>query len=109
MTRDQERSLWLNRAVAQKLRANPQAVVVKARVNLGRLRSRHTRGQAVRWLGEWQRLLDGPVDLIVVALESRSELSRELRQNSPFAGVLTPQERRDALAAFYESVQPART
>ncbi len=109
MTRDQERSLWLNRAVAQKLRTNPQAVVGQARVNLGRLQARHTRGQALRWLEEWRRLLDGPVDEVVAALESRSELAQELRQNSPFAGVLSPEERREALYAFYESVEPART
>ena len=43
--------------------------------NLERMR----RGQALRWLDEWERLLDGPVDKLLAALVSSSPKSRELR------------------------------
>jgi len=56
------------------------------------------RGVAARWLGECARLLDGPVDELLEAMTSRSERGCELRQNSPFAGVLTQRERGRILA-----------
>lgn len=55
------------------------------------------RGQAKKWLDEWERLLNGPVDRILAALTDRSLRGRELRQNSPFAGALTEEQRRVAL------------
>jgi len=48
-------------------------------------------------LRQWQELLDGPLDQLLMALTSPSQRSRDLRQNSPFAGVLTDAERLAAL------------
>lgn len=101
LTRDQRRSLWLGHAIAGKLVADPESVLTLARDNLERLRSQHTRGQASRWLGEWDRLLDGPVERILETLTSATPRARELRQNSPFAGVLTEQERAQVLQAWH--------
>jgi excisionase family DNA binding protein len=98
MTRDQVRSLWLGYAVAGKLAADPEAVIGKARANLRRLRA-DARGANDRWLGEWERLLEGPPSRILEALTGRTPRARELRQNSPFAGVLTDEERRRILQA----------
>ncbi len=100
LTRDQERSLWLGYALAGKLVADPPAVLEKARANLGRLQEGHPRGQAARWLKEWDTLLRGPVERVLDALTSRSPRARELRQNSPFAGVLTDNERTRTLESF---------
>ena len=50
------------------------------------------------WLQEWARLLDGPLVELLTALTSPTPRSRELRQNSPFAGVLTDAERLAVLA-----------
>ncbi len=100
LTRDQDRSLWLGYAIAGKLVADPQAVSEKARRNLARLQRVHARGTSSRWLSEWRKLLDGPVEGVLEALTSRTPRARELRQNSPFAGVLTEAERRRALSAF---------
>jgi hypothetical protein len=58
------------------------------------------RGQAKRWLHEWERLLDGPVDELLANLTSRSPKGRELRQNSPFSGLLSEEERHQTLAAW---------
>ena len=100
LTRDQERSLWLGHAIAGKLVTNPAGVLGRARANLARLQDLHPRGQARRWLDEWGRLLSGSPAAVLDALTSRSLRARELRQNSPFAGVLSDEERQQVLAAF---------
>jgi excisionase family DNA binding protein len=100
LSRDQQRSLWLGHAVAGKLVAEPSRVVEKARHNLAKLKVTHARGAGRRWLDEWERLLDGPVERVLDVLTSRTPRARELRQNSPFAGVLTEQERLRVLDAF---------
>ena len=98
LTRDQVRSLWLHQPVARRLVTDPERTLRRARVNLRRLTAAHPRGVAARWLGEWARLLDGPVDELLEAMTSRSERGCELRQNSPFAGLLTQRERARILA-----------
>lgn len=97
LTRDQTRSLWLGYAVAGKLVADPTGVLEKARSNLAHLRDVHSRGTANRWLSEWHVLLEGPISGVLEVLTSRSPRARELRQNSPFAGVLSEQERKQLL------------
>ena len=100
LTRDQERSLWLGYAVAGKLVADPLTLLNKARANLVRLQAAHPRGQAASWLKEWEKLLDGPLDRVLGALTSRSPRARELRQNTPFAGVLADDERDRVIESF---------
>jgi excisionase family DNA binding protein len=100
LTRDQNRSLWLGYAIAGKLVADPSGVSEKARKNLALLKRVHSGGSSSRWLAEWEKLLDGPEEGVLEVLTSRTPRARELRQNSPFAGVLTEQERRKALAGF---------
>ena len=63
-----------------------------------------TRGSAKLWLQKWQQLLAGPVEGVLEALTSRSPISRELRQNTPFAGVLSEEQRQAALAGFARAV-----
>lgn len=101
-SRDQRRSIWLNMAVAGKLVRHPESTLARARENLDALRAQHPRGQAARWLTEWDRLLDGPTERVLEVLTSTTQYARELRQNSPFAGVLTPRERDEVLTAFAE-------
>ena len=100
LTREQIRSLWLHQAVARRIVIDPDRTLRRARVNLRLLKAAHPRGVAARWLGEWERLLDGPVDGLLEALTSRSERGCDLRQNSPFAGVLTQRERGRILENF---------
>lgn len=96
MSRDQRRSLWLAHAVAGELVARPDFVLQKGRENL---LVTQVKG-AAKWNEEWRRLLDGPIENVLAALTSTSLRSRELRQNSPFAGVLSEQRRQEVLAAF---------
>lgn len=102
LTRDQQRSLWLSYAVAGRIVEDPGAAVARARSNLVTMRQ-IARGQAQRWLDEWTRLLDGPLDQLLDALTSRAPSSRELRQNTPFAGLLSDEERVQVLAAWRQA------
>ena len=76
MTRDQERSLWLADAVAGQIAVDPNGVTQRAIENLERLRAA-SRGQALRWFDEWERLLHGPVEKLLGAVVSASPKSRE--------------------------------
>ena len=100
LTRDQERSLWLHRALLASLVADPDVVLSLARANVAWLLEQHKSGMVVRWLAEWQRILNGGVDEVADVLTSRSPLAVELRQNSPFAGALSQETRSKVLAAF---------
>lgn len=105
MTRDQRRSRRLSIAVAGKLVADPEAGLTLAESNIDKLRKRHARGQAAYWLDRWEKLISGPLDGVLDALTSASPVSRELRQNAPFAGLLTDQEREQILTAFIRGVR----
>jgi len=99
LTRDQRRGLWLAFAVGGRIAADPEAARVLALRNLATMRQ-SARGQAVFWLEEWGRLLDGPIADLLIALTSRSPLGRDLRQNAPFAGLLSEAERSDVIASW---------
>lgn len=100
LSRDERRSLWLNVAVAGALVTDPDRVLRAGRDNLETMRAAHPRGQVAHWLDEWEELLGGPVEDVVSALVAATPRSRELRQNSPFAGVLAVDERAKVLDAF---------
>lgn len=100
LTRDQERALWLHHLVAARLVSRPVETVDKARGNLQLMRRTHGPGMASRWLDRWEHILDHGIDRVLDILVSRSPESVELRQNSPFAGVLSADERLAALAQF---------
>jgi hypothetical protein len=91
-------SLLLAYAVAGRLVTHPDTTLAVARENLRRTQQSATGGSATVSFDAWQRLLDGPVPELLAVLTATSSWSRELRQNSPIAGVLTPQERAQVLA-----------
>ena len=95
--RQRLRSLWLHRAVAGRLAADPGAVLKIARANLARARALHPRSGP--WIEAWAAIVDDP-EQVMERLTSRSAASDELRQNSPFAGVLDEEERARIMAAF---------
>jgi excisionase family DNA binding protein len=99
LTRDQRRSLWLAYAIAGRIVEDPDRAIELARGHLGRMRG-VARGEAVRWLGEWERLLDRPIDDLLDRMTSRTLRGRELRQNSPFAGLLSEADRGRVLASW---------
>jgi excisionase family DNA binding protein len=100
LNRDQRQSLWLHGAVAGHLATNPIGTLERARTNLARLRTTHPTGMSSRWLDSWQSVLDQGPEAILETLTSPSALAIELRQNSPFAGVLPSEERSGVLSAL---------
>ena len=60
------------------------------------------RGSAGKWLDEWEKLLSGPIEAMLAAYTSRDLRGRELRQNSPFAGLLDDTERTEVLNRWRE-------
>lgn len=95
-TRVEEKSLAIHRLIAARLLQDPAPTLGKARDNLARLRSAD-RGSSTRWLDEWDDLLDQSTDEIVTSMLARTQQGIDLRQMTPFAGVLTETERRRAL------------
>jgi hypothetical protein len=55
---------------------------------------------------KWAEILAGETDLIAAFLVKRSELADELRQSSPFAGALRPQERWEIWNRTRERLSP---
>jgi excisionase family DNA binding protein len=106
-SREAVRSRWLHRAVAGKLARNPERVLRLARRNLDRLERSHPGGMSRRWLGRWRVLLDQGPEAVMSVLVAETEESNELRQNSPFAGVLSSAERLAILDAFRRHASPA--
>lgn len=100
-TRDQARSLALHAAISQELRIRSESVIELARRNVCRMRIQNP--DASPLLDEWERILDGTVDQIVARMLDPSEHGRDLRQITPFAGVLTSAQR----AAVYRSFRTA--
>ena len=85
-------SLALARRAVERLRARPELLEV-ARSNLSRWRQRNADSPSLlRCYAEWERILTRPVEEIYALLVAESEQSQRLRQNSPFAGVLSPAE-----------------
>ena len=95
-TRVEEKSLAVHRQIAARLLQSPEPTVKKGRTNLDRLRNAD-HGHSARWLDEWDKILDQPTDEIVTAMLARTQRGIDLRQMTPFAGVLTDSERRMAL------------
>jgi excisionase family DNA binding protein len=103
--RSDRRSRWLNIAVAGELVRDPETVLRRAHENLELLQAKHPRGQGASWLRQWEKLLDGPVEDVLDVLTSQTPRARELRTNSPFAGVLSSEDREKVLHAFQTRVQ----
>ena len=98
MTRDQERSLFLHAVIVKELRSREAEVVEIARRNVSHMRSVNPR--AAPLLDEWKRILQGTTDYIAERALDPSLHGRDLRQVTPFAGVLTSAQRFDAYRSF---------
>lgn len=103
LTRDQLKSLWLHQAVAGNLVTDPDAVLGRAAENLDRLLVQHQGTMTEVWLTRWrEKLRQGPGAVLKV-LTSEDPEAVELRQNSPFAGVLSQPQRQQVLKSFTQS------
>lgn len=92
LTREDRRSLALRSAIAEKLRADPRGVRQQARKTLWLMRRTHPNAWEI--FDRWAVLLDLPDEYLVEVLVDPRPLARELRPATPFAGVLSAEERR---------------
>ena len=103
LTREEVKSLRLHQALLTPILIEPTAVIAKARANLDRWTDMHRPdGVTARYFEEWKRVLDRGLDAIVEVIVSPSQEARELRQNSPFAGVLSDETRVRVLRTLKE-------
>jgi excisionase family DNA binding protein len=103
LTRDQLKSLWLHQAVAGSLVTDPDEVLGKARENLDRLLRQHRKTMTEVWLKHWQGKINEGAGAVLKVLTSEDPEAVELRQNSPFAGVLSQSQRQKVLESFRRS------
>ena len=90
----QLRSLVYHRVLSERL---DRPMVDDARSVLWQWRRRGTVDP--RYADRWERVLDQPLDEVRGVLGADTPEARDLRQNSPFAGMLSEPERRKILAA----------
>lgn len=98
LRREALRSLWLHRAVAGKFVADPDRAIATARSNLARMLEVEPRTET--YVQAWEHLLDAGPEAVLEVMTSTSREAVDLRQNTPFAGVLSEAERQAILRAF---------
>ncbi len=86
----EKRSIAYHRLIAERMRCDP-AVLAGARARVRGWISVTAGGPF--YAHQWQEVLSRDVEAIAAFLVEDSELACELRQSSPFAGVLSPTER----------------
>lgn len=96
-----EFTLAYHRAVAERLRAEPEAVLEHARQKLNRWTDGDAFGAGERAsLEEWREILgEADMDHLIEIITDSSEEGERLRSSSPFVGALSPQERLEILDA----------
>lgn len=96
--RPEERvQLELHRTLLAKLLGDLGEARSVAHRNIDRMRTAVRGEQAQAWLDEWAELVDHPGPALIDAFVDTDEHSIDLRQVSPFAGLLTQQERLAAI------------
>ncbi len=98
LRREELRSLWLHRAVAGKVVADPDRAIATARRNIRRFRDIQPRARA--WLDAWDRILDAGPERVLETLTSSTRDAIDLRQNTPFVGLLSDDEQKSVISAF---------
>lgn len=95
-----EFALAYHRAVAERLRADPEAVLERARQTLNRWTEGDAFGAGEQAsLEEWREILgEADVDRLVEIIIDTSDDGQRLRSSSPFVGALSPEERLEILA-----------
>lgn len=94
-------ALAYHRAVAARLRVAPEIILEHARNNRARWRARYEPlSGATLSLQESEKTLEElSVENLIALITDESDEGQRRRQSTPFAGVLTPEERRELLAA----------
>ena len=98
MTREDKRSLAYHRAIVENIRKDPVPILRRAIQNVDKLARIHPGAQTLFDLWkEWLRL---PHDILASRILDPFPEAREMRQVSPFSGVLGPKQRARILRQF---------
>lgn len=88
----------MHAVIARKIERNPELLEI-ARRNIARWSNQRNSAE-LPWLKEWRDILKQPWQSIAALITEPSENAARLRQSSPFAGILTNQERWRIYEAF---------
>lgn len=97
-TREDRRSLAYHAAVAERLECAPTPVLARAQENLERWLSKPAAGEVL--LRRWRQWLELPLEDLTLLMLDPGMKGRDMRQVSPFAGVLSAAERARILERF---------
>jgi len=98
MTREDHRSLAYHRAVAERLRLSSSPAIERAKRVLAKMIKIHPSARAL--FDRWNVWLDLPVDDLVSKILDPGVMARDMRQVTPFAGLLEARERVQVLKRF---------
>lgn len=101
------RSLAMHRLVAEKIRRNP-ALLARAESTLSNWR-KTVSASSQPYLQEWERLFQQGLDACLAVATEDSQRAAALRQCSPFAGILTNEERLSFLRDWSRDREAQRT
>ena len=94
LTRADTLSLAIHTLVGVALLRDEDSVRERGRRNLETLRRADVDGTASSYLDAWERLLRGPLEALFATLTGLGDGARDLRNVSPFAGVVPEADRR---------------
>jgi len=90
------RSRDFHALIAERIRNNPKLLVI-AYTNIVRWRNRHKTQNPNRpepyYLAAWEEILDKGLEYTLAFMCEDSEKATQLRQSSPFAGIIAQRER----------------
>ena len=92
------RSLAMHALIARKIERDPTLLAIAHR-NIERWSTRW-KDSPPAWLKEWREVLRQPWQHVAALITEPSERGARVRQSSPFAGVLTSEERWRVYEAF---------
>jgi len=98
MTREDKRSLAFHRAIVEILRKDPVPVLTRVKRNLEKLTEMHPGAQLL--FNQWKDWLTLPLENLASKILDPLAEAREMRQVSPFSGLLSPKQRARILRQF---------
>lgn len=98
LTREDQRSLSYHRVLARKLQQNPISVIKRAKQTLRKMRKHQPGAKAL--FDRWCKWLNLSSEELISKILDPGMMARDMRQVTPFAGLLKPQERVRVLNQF---------
>lgn len=98
LTREDRRSLAYHRAVVKDLRNDPGFAISKATKTLNKMRRENPSAKIL--LDHWRHWLGLPLEELITNILDLGSFAREMRQATPFAGLLSSSKRARILEDF---------